>query len=208
MAELLQLAARVGGRWRPGIGDPSVMGWVTVAAYLLAAALCWRCAVSLRGQRLAPTDGKERRAWYLLAALLLLLGVNKQLDLQSWVTLVGKGLVKSEGWSKSLIQGSFIAAMLASGVVAAGLLFWWAWRLLRRLALALIGVVFLICFVTIRAVSLHPIDRLLGTYVWGAKLNWVLELGGIVCVALGGWQHLRRGGRNRPGSDQHCGRGR
>ena len=36
------LAAVEGGRWKPGIGDPTVMGWVTVAAYFVTAArLLW-----------------------------------------------------------------------------------------------------------------------------------------------------------------------
>ena len=28
------------GHWRLGIGDPTVVGWATVAAYFLAAGLC------------------------------------------------------------------------------------------------------------------------------------------------------------------------
>ena len=197
MTELLQLAARVGGRWRPGIGDPSVMGWLTVVAYLSVAALCWRCAGSARRGRPSVAGGKEPTTWYLLTALLLLLGVNKQLDLQSWMTQVGKELVRSDGWSKSVIQGGFIAVVLATVVIAVGLLFWLAWGRLRRLGVALVGVLFLLCFVTLRASSVHPVDRLLGTYVWGVKMNWVLELSGIACVGLGAWLQLRRGGRDQ-----------
>lgn len=32
-------------RWRPEIGDPSVMGWLTVAAYALAAGTAWLAAL-------------------------------------------------------------------------------------------------------------------------------------------------------------------
>ena len=29
------------GSWSPGIGDPNVMGWITVVAYLWASYLCF-----------------------------------------------------------------------------------------------------------------------------------------------------------------------
>ena len=32
--------AVVGDRWRPGIGDPTVLGWATVVAYALSFVLC------------------------------------------------------------------------------------------------------------------------------------------------------------------------
>jgi hypothetical protein len=30
------------GSWSPGIGDPTVAGWITVFAYFAASLLCWR----------------------------------------------------------------------------------------------------------------------------------------------------------------------
>ena len=33
--------------WRPGVGDPTFIGWLTVLAYLVAAGLCTRCEVQL-----------------------------------------------------------------------------------------------------------------------------------------------------------------
>jgi hypothetical protein len=60
---------------------------VTVGAYFAAAYLCWRCA------RRSPVDGKgwsgTRLFWYLFTAALVFLGFNKQLDLQTWLTLFG-----------------------------------------------------------------------------------------------------------------------
>jgi len=48
----------------------------------------------------------------------------------------------------------------------------------------LIGTVFVVAFVTIRAASFHHVDTLIGTPVAGLRMNWILELGGIACVAL------------------------
>jgi hypothetical protein len=74
-----------GGRWSPGIGDPTVLDWVTVAAYLTVAVLCWWWAGALRHG--AGGAGQARRIVYSrgLALLMLIRGLNKQLDLRSWM---------------------------------------------------------------------------------------------------------------------------
>src|ERR1041384_5677187 len=56
-----------GDRWRPGIGDPTFIGWFTVVAYFATAYLCWRAAGNSQYQRkirwfwngLAITSGKS-----------------------------------------------------------------------------------------------------------------------------------------------------
>src|SRR5215213_2059448 len=81
-----------GDRWRLGIGDPTVIGWFTVLAYFAAALLCWRAAK--KGLHTA----KVRWFWTALAALLIFLGINKQLDLQTAFTFMAKDFAKATGW--------------------------------------------------------------------------------------------------------------
>src|SRR5262245_63104416 len=102
------------GRWRPGIGDPTPLGWLTVAAYAVAAALCARAA--LREGRSGP-----RGFWWGLAAALALLGVNKQLDLQTLLMQVSRDLARAQGWydrrqayQRLFIGGVAVAALAAS----------------------------------------------------------------------------------------------
>ena len=71
-------------RWRPGIGDPSFMGWLTVAAYAGAAFTAWIAA--RRTSRAPGTVGGSRGTWILVTILMVLLCLNKQLDLQSLAT--------------------------------------------------------------------------------------------------------------------------
>ena len=78
----------------------------------------------------------------------------------------------------------FVAGVAVTGPVVLGSVLWLARRSFRQLALALVGILFLVGFVMARAASYHAIDRMLGTGFAGAKLNWVLELCGIGCVAL------------------------
>jgi hypothetical protein len=175
-------------RWRPGIGDPSFMGWLTVAAYLYAAFICRKAGIfaRLRG------DLGAHRFWGMLAILLLGLGINKQLDLQTFFTLAGKQAAQAQGWyeSRRIVQGIFIVFVIA----AAALGLHWAWRRIRHriaeLWFPLAGFALLLSFVVIRAASFHHVDQLLHFKMAGLKVNWILELGGIALVALGARAHL------------------
>lgn len=187
------LAVTVDGRWQPGIGDPTMMGWITVAAYMVASVLCWSVgrAAGRGPSTSARVGGGQVLVWYILTAFTLALGINKQLDLQSLLTVWGRQMAQSQGWygQHRIVQWWFIISMV--GTVLAGLvaLAWlsrgsrWPGRL------ALVGAVFLTGFVLIRATSFHHVDQMLGLRLAGWRLNWLLELGGISCIGLSaGWQ--------------------
>jgi hypothetical protein len=179
-------AAIEGGRWRPGIGDPTVLGWVTVAAYLLAAVAC-----GLAAWREPMPDGTRRpragpsRFWVALAGLLLALGVNKQLDLQSLLTQIGRDTIRAWGLysERRELQLGFILAVAMICCAALGAFFWAARRTLKRRWPAIAGILFILGFVTIRAASFHNVDIFLAARLGGMKWNWILELGGIAVVA-------------------------
>jgi hypothetical protein len=199
------------GAWSPGIGDPNAMGWITVVAYLSAAYLCfavhrtWLASVGpkVKGRTWGPVAlallGQRRRLaalpeavrmsalWKALAVGLLLLGINKQLDLQTALTEFGRILAAKQGWyeRRQRVQLDFIIGVVAVGVWLIWSVLLLAGRNLPRLGLALVGVVFLCCFVAIRASSFHHVDRLLGANLDGLKINWLMELGGIALVGLG-----------------------
>jgi hypothetical protein len=181
------------GRWTPGLGDPTVMGWVTVAVYGVAAWLCWRVA------RHAHAEGGSWRLWATLAAVLLALGVNKQLDLQSLFTQVGRDLALAQGWyeQRRLMQGAFIGA-LAAAAIGLG---WWLRTELRQRdqRLAALGLCFLMAFVVMRAASFHHMDLLIGFSIAGIKMNWVLELSGLVVIIVAARRAMRGAGAS-PGA--------
>ena len=167
--------------WRAGIGDPTILGWLTVAAYILATFFCWKAMLAAR------KNGRKSEApfWFLFTCFLLLLGINKQLDLQTWFTLFGKHLAQAEGWytHRRAFQAGFIGFITVLGV--SGLILFWrlARRRVRHYRLALVGGIFLTCFVLIRAASFHYVDQMLGLRLSHVTLNCALELGGILCVA-------------------------
>jgi len=46
------------------------------------------------------------------------------------------------------------------------------------------GLVFLLTFIVVRAISFHHVDMFLRSRIAGVKLNWFLELTGIFLVLL------------------------
>lgn len=169
-------------QWSPGLGDNHLMGWVTVVVYLVAA-----FASGLAARRLVASDPltrRERRFWVLAAVVMLLLAVNKQLDLQSLLTMIARCHAQLAGWYdiRRVVQETFIYLVAAGGVIALGLLALLLRGILGRVWLALVGLGFVCVFVVIRAASFHHVDVLLGGTAGGLRLNWLLELPGPILV--------------------------
>jgi len=200
MLKVMLLAMTMDGRWRPGIGDPTVMGWVTVVAYFIAAIGCFRASWC------EPRPDGTRRArpsafWLVLAGLMIALGINKQLDLQSLATQIGRDVIKSRALyrQRHIFQVGFILtiALACAGSLAA--LLWAARRGLQRRWPALLGMLFILSFVVVRAASFHHVDAFLAASVGGLKWNWILELGGIGAVGLAAFRIVLAGPPRPPG---------
>ncbi len=198
------LTTGLNGRWRPGIGDPSVMGWVTELAYLSTSLLAHRASASARKPaRVATTvapfevaiDRRLSVFWGFAAVALLLLGVNKQLDLQTWFTEVLRDLARAQGWYavRRSYQVLFILAVLAGGVVGMVTVGYALRGGLRRVAGAVSGLGLVVVFVIVRAASFHHVDLWIGR--GPVRLNWILELGGLALVGVFAWRFSRPRGQ-------------
>ena len=187
-------------KWRPGIGDPTAMGWITVAAYL---AVWWMtCRASLAGARIheAKSLGEHKLYWLFLAVAFLFLAINKQIDLQSLFTELARDLVQSLDLydRRRELQQVFIVSVLVAGASCVAWSFWYTRRSPRYYFLANLGLVYLLAFIVVRAASFHNVDRLLGVTVLGIKMNWFFELGGIACVGVAARQARVRAKTYRP----------
>ena len=171
--------------WRPTIGDPSFMGWFTVAAYALGAVLA-----ALAGW--GNTGGNSRhhapRKWLWLTVAVVMAGlcVNKQLDLQSLLTDIGRVISRHQGWyeQRRHFQKWFVLGVLGAAVVFAC---WFIWRfrefwMSHKLLTG--GSLFLLTFLVVRAISFHHFDVVIRTTVFGVRMNWFLELTGIFLISL------------------------
>lgn len=170
--------------WTPGIGDSHVFGWAIVGIYLAAAVAC--AIVGRRGGFPNQTQGRELLFWWLCAALLALLAVNKQLDLQSLLTAVARCVALDQGWYEDRrdVQRKFVLAVLAGGlllVIVSGL---WLRKTFARTGLAILGLGLVSTFVVIRAASFHHVDSLINETLLGLRMNWLLELPGPILILV------------------------
>lgn len=171
--------------WRPGIGDPTFLGWATVVLYVLATLSCLRTGRALK--RVPDMDTEGYRAWLTFTVIFFCLGVNKQLDLQSAFTEVGRLIAHRYGWydERRVVQFVFVVLLVTGGTAA---IIYTGFRFRNSpfpTALTAVGIAFVIAFVVVRAVSFHHADVFLHTTVFGWRWNWILEVGGISLSLIG-----------------------
>lgn len=184
--------------WRPGIGDPSFGGWITVALYVLAGVSCWRTAGVEKAVGVVVRN--EASTWRLISVAFFALGFNKQLDLQSALTEIGRVVALSGGWydQRRMVQLYFILAMLVIAAAVIPIVLFKVRKLSRQVLLALAGSMFVFGYVVIRAASFHHFDRFIGSRILGLQWNWILEITGIVLVALASeWRRMNISRQNR-----------
>ena len=176
-------------RWRPEIGDPTVVGWVTVVVYIVAAGMS--VAMFSRSKQLFAYHyypgiviRKQQLFWLIFTIVLAFLAVNKQLDLQSLFTEIGRCVAKEQGWynTRRGVQTAFILGMGVMGIAAILLLFLYFRQILKDNWLAIVGFCLLVTFVFMRAASFHHFDEFIHSRIFGMKMNWILELFGLVCI--------------------------
>lgn len=180
------------GAWSPGIGDPSVSGWLGVFLYAWAAIMIWwllRRSATLRGQDTV----RERRFWQLLLVALVLLGLNKQLDLQTALTELGRAVAHTQGWyaERHQVQQAFIAAGAMVGLIVLATACYLVSGARTSTHTAMLGGALLVFFVLARAASFHHVDKWLGHGMAGARFGRLLEFGGLLLIGMSAWR--RRG---------------
>jgi hypothetical protein len=172
------------------VGDASFNGWATFCVYLATAALCFfnaRRSVALAGGRQVALARSRQRFWLVLAGLLLLLGLSRQLDLQALAASAARAFLRDDGLygERSDLQIGLVTAIGvfgAIGLLAALISFR---RLEASVLAAMAGAALLMIFTLIRTISLHDIDRVLmqGVGVPHAQINNVIEIGMLLLIA-------------------------
>jgi hypothetical protein len=163
--------------WLELVHDQGSLAWIVVAAYAVGALLALAAV--------PRSAGRERGFWGLTAVALILLGLNKQLDLQTDLTLAAKYLAQSEGWYdwRREAQGIFLLVIALGAAAAAFFLLRWLRGSSASARVAAAGLVTLFAFIVIRAASFHHVDYWVTVNVGGLRSGWWLELLGIGIIA-------------------------
>jgi hypothetical protein len=158
--------------------DRAPLAWLIVAGYFIAAAAAFWASRSARK--------RDRRFWMGTALVLAFLGLNKELDLQTLLTVEGRSFAHYAGWyeQRRLVQGIFLLVMAVVGVVAIAALIRWLRRSPVQVRTAAVGIVLLFTFVLVRAGSFHHLDDWVTLNVAGMRGGWWLELAGTAVIGL------------------------
>lgn len=183
-----ELFACISTNWHPGIGDPTWQGWSTTLMYIVVAAAAWW--TSRTGAFPKITRFKEQRFWSMLAFILALLAVNKQLDLQSALTELGRCSAHLQGWydQRRVVQVAFLAILAVGAVVFFSIVSSSMRGTLDRTGMPAVGLAFVLGFVMMRAVGFHYIDWALGRPMLGVNANTVIEWIGPMLILAGAWR--------------------
>ena len=156
------------------------MWWLTVAGYGITAVLCAICAHQQN------TNKGEQTIWWGLAASMLVLGINKEQNLTELLTTLARQNARQSDWYSSRIglQQLLIGVFLMGGFGLFLLLIRYRHTVNKLQWLAMSGVIFLLSFTLIRAVSLHEVDAFLYANLAGIQLYGIIELGGVALVMI------------------------
>jgi hypothetical protein len=123
------------------------------------------------------------------------LGVNKQLDIQSWFTAVIKTIAYVQGWYEfgQRAQVVFIAGMAVVSIFGLVICVWFFRHVWRQYWLLGIGLLFIVRFVIVRAATFYGVSLPeLSRFTGGFRITWMLEFLGAIVIALAGIVNLRR----------------
>lgn len=183
-------------RWTPSIGDPSVMGWVTVGCYFLIALCCLlvRKIEPLEEDNSSLEQHNYRKFWLVLALCLMFLGINKQLDLQSLFTQIGRDFALSSGWyeHRKTVQKIFLLTIGVSALACSAWLIYKFRSACGTIKVALLGFILLLAFVVMRAASFHNFDYLIRYQIAGIKFNWLMEIGTLLIIAVAALSYRKK----------------
>jgi hypothetical protein len=165
--------------WRFKLDNPTVLGWSVVGAYAIAAVCC-----AVRAMRGSPSE--RRGIWWLLAGALFFLGVNKQLNLQTMLIVVGRNLAMDQGWSnhRRAVQAAFGGVFALAGMAVLAWLVTIQRAFFTRNRLAMAGVAILVCFVALRAATINHVDEFLRIHLADDSWAWILEITGSALIAI------------------------
>lgn len=176
------------GSWNPSFHDHSFLGWLITGSYFACAIMAAVFATFLN--RLE--EKKAFHFWLLISTIMIVLGINKQLDLQTLFTEVGRQLSNAQAWydQRRVVQFLFIM-VLSAAILTAFIWFAVTFRdLFRRFVFAFCGLFFLLSYMIMRAAAFHHFGEVIQYDIEGIQMKWVLELAGIYMIVGAGLKDM------------------
>lgn len=173
-------------------GHLTGLGWTMFALYLVAALLSFRAAATLvRSPQSAVSSMpacSTRCVWIWFGIVLAALGVNKPLNLQTWLIELGRQIANKEhlmAHRNELFALFFAGFTLAIIALLVTIVFRWRElivRFARQSPLALGGFGLICAYIVIRAADIDHVDETMGFDLERIPFLWLLEAGGLLLI--------------------------
>jgi uncharacterized membrane protein len=180
------MLASIEPSWFFGIHDPTLTGWLCVVAYLIALT----ASIALCRQLPHAYRQDVRAFWGAITLVLAMLGINKQLDIQ---TLMLQTIRKTEFWANNgTIYLEILVTFFALIGVGAFIVFFLRFRFSDwETCLVMIAIASLLGMLLLNLLPIRPINKLLMWHVFGkdqgffnCHLKEFFEIGFISVVAI------------------------
>jgi hypothetical protein len=164
------------------IDGSSPLGWATTVGYFLAGLLCLRAALVRQ-----YAGAGEHPIWGASAGLLIFLGVNKQLDFQTLLIVIGRAAARTEGWydERRLVQKVFVGILV---LVLTGMVCRAVSRhgfFLRNHWLASTGLGLVLIYALLRAAEIDHLEFGHSSRSGDQTWLWMVEVTGVILCILG-----------------------
>jgi len=164
-------------------GELTPIGWTVAVVYVVGALFCARAGIVSHQE--ADRHPDNQAPWSILAIVLLFLGINKKLDLQSLLIHAGHASARADGWDQYrwLAQAVFVVLFtLAVFAALAACVKKWR-RFANDQPLILTGVLLLVLFVVVRASTISHVSERFHIRFYDEYWGWILELLATACFA-------------------------
>jgi hypothetical protein len=182
MNDLLQCAQ---ASWAPKLGDQTAMGWAITLFYVYTVLLILYMLPKLR--RIHPERRKiYTQFWIIVMLIFVVLGLNKQLDLQTFGTATLRCMARLDGWyeqRRNVQVTAILAGIFIGSTGLFGFLYFFR-QIAPRCMLAFVGLGIEALFIFLRAVSFHHIDTVFAMSIGDVKVHAIMEILGILLVAM------------------------
>jgi glucan phosphoethanolaminetransferase (alkaline phosphatase superfamily) len=162
-------------------GDPTFAGWLIVFAYFLVVFRCYSQYMQAKKQ------GVEAHFWLIVGGFLFLLGLNKQLDLQTIFEVSMRDLAISHGWyaQRRLMQFAFVGLLAAGLIILMIILRGFLAKSWQENKVVCFGLFLIAVFIVLRAAAFNHFSYLSTQSYWGFNAHALLELGALCVIFYG-----------------------
>lgn len=173
--------------WQLGFGDPTLAGWLITLSYLIAFGICIQ-VVSAHNNIFARKRSKQRLLWVIISLLMLFLALNKQLDLQTLLTDIGKSIFEKSALheDRRKYQTLFVLSVASIFVIAIFAIFIELLTVLKKHLLAIAGLGLIALFILYRAASIHHFADFFEYEILSFQFRDFVEISGIILIILNG----------------------